>query len=199
MKKFSTKSALLFAAAMAVCAFAMPSMASAASWGVVGSEHTLHSPNAGFVNDVGGITSSCTNSTFTVDVSSAANLEVTSAAFRDCTTSGAAIGDCRTTSVATNLPWTATAVTTSNIQIHGIRIDVFLEDLPTGNTCGADGLSILVTGTTSLGRWTGNAAGQHAMDLNGGPGLASHSPLGAGQALTANGLFRDTQQTLVVN
>ena len=41
MKKFSKKGVLLFAGAMAVCAFAMPSMASASSWGVVGSHHTL--------------------------------------------------------------------------------------------------------------------------------------------------------------
>ena len=32
MKKFSKKGVLLFAGAMAVCAFAMPSMASASSW-----------------------------------------------------------------------------------------------------------------------------------------------------------------------
>jgi hypothetical protein len=199
MKKFSTKSALLFAAAMAVCAFAMPPMASAASWGVVGSEHTLHSPNYGYVNHVAQVTSACTNSTFTVDVTSAANMEITSVAFRGCTTSGPAIGDCQTTSVATNLPWTATAVTTSNIQIHGIRLDVFLEDLPSGNTCTADGVNILFTGTTTGGRWTGNAAGQHSFDLNGGSGVTSHSALGNGTPQTVNGFFRDTQQTLVVN
>jgi hypothetical protein len=199
MKKFSTKSTLLFAAAMAVCAFAMPSMASAASWGVIGTEHTLHSPNYGYINHASAVTSSCTNSTFTVDVASSANLEITTANFRDCTTSGPAVGDCRTTTVATNLPWTATAVTTSNIQIHGIRIDVFLEDLPTGNTCSADGINLLVTGTTTLGRWTGNGAGQHSMDLNGGPGLSQHSALGNGTPQTVNGLIRDTQQTLVIN
>ena len=54
MKKLSKKGVLLFAGAMAVCAFAMPAMASASSWGVVGTHHTLTSSNLGFTTDASG-------------------------------------------------------------------------------------------------------------------------------------------------
>jgi hypothetical protein len=196
MKKFSKKGVLLFAAAMALCAFAMPSMASASSWGFVGSEHTLDSPNFGFINDATSVTAECTRTQFTADVVSTAVMELTSGAFTGCTAIGPAIGTCTTTWTGTNFPWTATAVTTSNIQIHGISIDVFLENHPGSAACGAAGQTFRLTGTLSGARWTGNIT--HAFDINGGTGLVYHSALGNGVPITPTGIISDTQQTLTV-
>ena len=74
MKKFSKKGVLLFAGAMAVCAFVLPAVASAATWGPAPSHHVLDSPNFGFTSagGAGAITSSCTSSSFTANVAVAA-------------------------------------------------------------------------------------------------------------------------------
>jgi hypothetical protein len=198
MKKFSRKSALLFVGAMAACAFVMPSMASAASWGVIGTEHTLHSPNFSYAVAATGTNSSCGESTLTLDVVSAAVIEITSVSFRRCTLTSPAVGSCTQTSTATGLPWTATAVTTTNLQIHGIRIDTLLENHPGSTACNAVGINILLTGTLTGGRWSGNGANQHELLLTNAEGVQSHSALGNGQVVTLNGTFRDTQQTLTV-
>jgi hypothetical protein len=198
MKKFSKKGVLLFAAAMALCAFAMPSMASASSWGVVGTAHTLDSQDLGFINDAQGVSSMCSRTQFTSNVATAAALEITAGSFSGCTLAGAATGTCTATSTATSLPWTATAVSTSNIQIHGVNINVFLENHPGSTACGATGITIRVSGTLSGGRWTGNGAGQHSVNVVGGTGLVSASALGT-SAITPTGLITDTQGTLTVN
>ena len=105
MKKFSKKRVLLFAVAMAVYAFATPSMASASSWGVVGTHHTLASTNLGFSADSTGSTSMCASASFTTRVTSAANLEITTASFAGCALLAPAFGAiCATTWTATNLP-----------------------------------------------------------------------------------------------
>jgi len=194
MKKFSKKGVLLFAAAMALCAFAMPSMASAASWGVIGTEHTLDG-NLGFSNDASNVQSDCAQVQFTVDVVSAAVIEITTGSFRQCT-AGGAIGSCTATSTPTGFPWTATAVTTSNIQIHGVDIDVSFENHPGSLACGAVGASVRITGTLSGGRWTGNV-GTRAIDVAGGTGLVSHGAVTG--AITPTGTVDDTQGTLTVN
>ncbi len=196
MKKFSKKSVLLFAAVMALCAFAMPSMASASSWGVVGSEHTLDG-NLGFISDVSGIQSDCTRVQVTLDVVSTAVIEITVATFSSCTASGASIGSCTVTSTGTNFPWTATARTTSDIQIHGVNIDVTFEQTPGGAGCGAAGVPLRITGTLSGARWTGNVF--HEIDIpNAATGLVTHSVLGNNVTITPTGTLRDTQQTLTV-
>jgi hypothetical protein len=197
MKKFSKKGVLLFAAAMALCAFAMPSMASASSWGVVGSHHTLDTTNIGFSNDTNGAVSMCDRAQFTTRVTSTANLEVSTASFSSCALNAEALGaTCTATSTATNLPWTGTAVTTSNIQLHGVNIDVFL----TGASCGTlTNQTIKVTGTISGARWLGNA--NHGIELAGASGLVSHLPAVAGgttSAITLTGTLADTQNTLTV-
>jgi hypothetical protein len=198
MKKFSKKGVLLFAAAMALCAFAMPSMASAASWGVVGTEHTLDSGNLGFISDGSGISSECSRAQFTLNVATATHLEITGASFTGCTWVGS-IGTCTATSTATSLPWTATAVTTSSVTINRVNINVFLENHPGSAACGAAGLTLRTTGTLVGARWTGNGAGQHALDVNGGTGLVLHSALGNGQPITPTGRIADTQGTLTIN
>jgi hypothetical protein len=199
MKKFSQKGVLLFAVAMALCAFAMPSMASAASWGAVGTEHTGDSPNFGYLNDAAALSSTCSRSQFTLDVVSAAVIEITSVSFTGCTLVGPATGTCTITPTSTNLPWTATAVTTSNIQIHGINLDVFVENHPGSTACAAAGLTLRFTGTLSGARWTGNGVGQHAIEILGATGIVTHSALGNGSPVTPTGTISDTTGSLVVN
>jgi hypothetical protein len=199
MKKFSKKGVLLFAAAMALCAFVMPSVASAASWGVIGTEHTLDSPDVGFTSaNAGGITSQCTSSSFTVDVRSAADLTITAARFGGlCTASGPGIGVCTATSQPTRLPWTATAITSTLIEIHGIHIDTTFEQTP-GGLCAAAavGTKLTITGTLTNADWD---PVEHAVRLNNAHGLVSHSVLGAASPIAATGTFRDTAQTLTVS
>jgi hypothetical protein len=204
MKKFSKKGVLLFVGAMALCAFALPSMASASSWGVVGSEHTLDSANVGFTSHVNQVSSSCSQSQFTVDVRSTAALTITSASFTGCTQTGPSIGTCTMTSKATNLPWTATAVSTNNIQIHGIHLDVGLENHPGSTSCGAAGVQFTITGTLTGARWTGNT--RHGLDLEGltgnpssSMGLVATSSLSAvASPVTIGGTVFDTQNSLTV-
>jgi hypothetical protein len=180
MKKFSKKGVLLFAAAMAVCAFVMPSMASAASWGPIGLHTVLDSPNIGFTATsptFGPFSSSCTRSSFTANVVSATNLNISTASLGGhCVWVFPAIpATCTVTTTSTNLPWRATAVTTTNIQIHGVRIDLLFENTPGNPQCGpVTGLTGLVTGTTTGGRWTGNSAGQREVDFSDAEGKTLH-------------------------
>jgi hypothetical protein len=198
MKKFSKKGLLLFAGAMAVCAFAMPAMASASSWGTIGTHHVLTSTNLGFSSDATGTQSMCTGASFTARVTSAANLEITAGGFSGCQLAAPSLGaTCTATSTGTSFPWTATAVTTSNIQIHGVDIDIPLE----GASCGPlASQNLRVTGTLSLGRWTGNGVGQHSVEVLGGTGLVSHAPalFGGTNAITPTGTITDTAHTLTV-
>jgi hypothetical protein len=196
MKKFSKKSVLLFAAAMAVCAFAMPSMASAASWSPINSEHTLDSANTGFSSAA--ITSVCSVSQFTATVNATGSaLSISSALFRGCTATGPApVGVCTVTSVPTGLPWAATAVSTNNIQIHNINIDWRFENHPGSAACGISGATTSITGTLIAGPFFDNT---HVLHLTSAPGLTSVSPQLGDQPLFGNGTIRDTQQTLRVN
>jgi hypothetical protein len=196
MKKFSKKGLLLFAGAMAICAFVMPSVASAASWGTVGTEHTLDSPNVGFTSTtaLGAVVSSCTRSSFTTDVASASRLVITNGTFGGtCTATVGASGLCNTTATGTRFPWVATAVTTSNIQIHGVHIDVKFDQSAAG-TCPAAlvGQNLTITGTLGSGAWTGNAVGQREIIYTNAEGLVSHSALGVNQTITARGTFGAT-------
>jgi hypothetical protein len=72
----------------------------------------------------------------------------------------------------TGLPWTATARTTSDIQIHGVNIDV----VNTGASCGIlTGQTIKFTGTLAGARWLGNS-GARRLELAGATGLVTHLP-----------------------
>ncbi len=205
MKNLSKKGVLLFAGVMAVCAFAMPAMSSAASWGLIGTEHTLHSPNFGFTATdpvIGTLSSSCAASTFTVDVRSAAALTITSTSFRNCTAQGPNIGDCTVTAVGTPSPtpdWSVTGITTTNVQIDGLRIDMTFENKPPivglGSCLNVNGLSITITGTLTDGVWS---AAQHEINYNNAEGLVYHGPFGNNAHLTLFGTIRDTQQTLTL-
>lgn len=193
MKKSSRRGLLLFAGAMAVCAFVLPPVASASSWGPIGTHHTLDSPNFGYTSQIGanGVSSSCTASSFTARVLSAGDLSISTGTFGGlCTASGAAIGDCTITTQATGFPWRATAVSTSNIQIHGIDIDYTFENSP-GGFCNLAGTKTTITGTLTGGRWTGNTSDPR-IDFSNAEGLVTHSVLGNGNPITIRGLFTDT-------
>ncbi len=200
MKKFSKKGMLLFVAAMALCAFAMPSMASASSWGVVGSEHTLNNSSpVGFTAPALGTSSDCATASFTVTVTSTANIEIDNATFTGCTATGApaSVGLCTATSTGTNFPWTATAVSTSNIQIHGVNIDVAFENHPGSTACVGAGLTLRLTGTLTGARWHGNGA-TRTIELNGADGLVSHSAVGNNVPISTTGTVFDTANSLSV-
>ncbi len=203
MKKFSAKGVLLFVSAMAVCAFAMPAMSSAASWAPLLSEHTLHSANLGFTATdpvLGGISSSCAASTFTVDVRNAAAMTITSTSFTNCTFSGANVGDCTMTAVGTTpTTWTVTGVTTSNVTIDNVRIDVTFENKPGSSACvNVNGASLIWTGNLTGGAWSGNGANQHSVIYTNAEGLVWHGATGNNTRLTMTGTIRDTQQTLTL-
>lgn len=194
MKKFSRKGVLLFAGAMAICAFVLPSVASALSWGPTNSHHVLDSPNIGFTSTgaVGALTSQCTASSFTARVLSGADLSVSAGSFGGlCTASGAGIGDCTVTTASTGFNWRVTAVSTSNIQIHNIDIDLTFENTPVANSCAINGAKLTITGTLTGGQWTGNSA-HPRIDFDNDAGLVSHSALGNGVPVAARGFFTDT-------
>jgi hypothetical protein len=194
MKKFSKRSVWLFASAMAVCAFVLPSVASAASWGPIGgTDHVLDAPNSGFLSNIlgSGVTSQCTSSSFTAVVSSPVSMQFRAGSFGGlCTASGASIGDCTMTWQPTGFPWLATAVTTSNLQIHGVRIDVTFEDMPLrpGSCTNVSGAKLTITGTVGGGNYTGPGR----LDFNNAEGMSSHSALGNDSPITWRGLFVDT-------
>jgi hypothetical protein len=207
MKKFSKKGILLFAAAMALCAFAMPPMASAASFSPVGLETTMHSADVGFTSTnpvLGRIQSSCTRSSLTARVTSAALLDVTGITFGGhCTMqfldiAGAPV--CTMTNAGTTLPWQATAVSSTNIQIHNIRIDQLLENTPGNANCTAAGLtggSLLYTGTLTGGRYNNPT---RTLVFSNAEGLVTHSAAtGAnGVPVTVRGTFTSTGALQVI-
>ena len=197
MKKLSKKGVLLFAGAMAVCAFVLPSMASASSWGPIGgAHHVLNTPNIGFTGVLLGAptTSSCTQSSFTAVVLNAADMQIRAGTFGGlCTASSAAIGTCTVTATPTRFPWTATATTTSNLQIHGIHIDIRFEQPRNGtNSClNVNGADITLTGTLTNARYLGPGR----IDLANGHGLVTHSVLGNNNPVTALGQLSDASAT----
>jgi hypothetical protein len=204
MKKFSKKGVLLFGGVLAVCAFAAP-MASAASWAVVGTPHTLASANLSFTAGAGTgafVGSSCADSEFTSTVASAANLEITAAAFRNCRgLAGTGAAGCTVTATGTGLPWTATARLTTDIQIHNVNVDVTFETAPpVGSTpCAAEGIRTVLTGTLTGGTFDPSSVlADRRVTFNHAPGLSSHLGPAGTIAAFVTGAFRDTQATLNV-
>jgi hypothetical protein len=137
MKTLSQKSALLFGAMWAVCAFAVPSMASAASWAPVGTSPVLFSNDVEFTILFPFFVArpTCTDVKFSADVVSASIVKITGATFKGCTGTGQVDIGCTATVTGTKFPWTMTAPSTTTIQISGIHVDLWFEPGPTG-TCG---------------------------------------------------------------
>jgi hypothetical protein len=204
MELLSSKKAMSFlGAVLAVCVLAAPSPASASSWGVVGTTHTLNSANLGFVVNaqiLGTFTWLCNASQLHVDVASAAALRVTGATFSNCTASGPGVGDCTLTATPTRLPWTATGTTTSNVQIHGLSVDLRFETKPGGvaGSCAYHNQDMTWTGTVNGGTWTGE---QHEFTFHRAPGTVMHFLIGGlpfTGPTTVLGTFRDPSQSLTL-
>jgi hypothetical protein len=203
MRKFVNKGAVVVGATLVVCAFVVPSMASALSWGTVPSEHILTVTDLAFLAHTPGgntIGAACHDSTFTSDVKNASVLTFTSAEFSNCVGIGTLAAGCTATPVGTGFPWTVTGPTTNNVQIHGIDIDVSLEPTPSGTTCPGVNLGTRVTGTLTGGTWT---SGPHSIDLpiNGG-GLVAHVGGGLGtlpMTFATGSQLIDRQQTLTLS
>jgi hypothetical protein len=171
----------------------------AAGWGVLGTTHALDVPlQFSFTQHTGAGASfySCSGMQLHVNVVSSAALAVTAASFRSCTSLGES-GHCAVTAVPTGLPWTVTGSTTSNIQIHGLRLDLRFDTLFPGGSpiCFFETQAPTVTGTLSGGTWD---AAEHQVTFANDSGLFVHS--GAGTFVsTVSGSLRDTTQTLTLN
>ncbi|HEX5922890.1 MAG TPA: hypothetical protein VFY45_03600 [Baekduia sp.] len=200
MKSLSQRSVLLFGVVLAVCAFVVPSFASAASWSVVGTTHQLFSPNLSFTAGLPPVNYgwSCAASEFHVEVFSASRIEITGAQFQGCTGFGSNLTlGCTVTLRATGLPWTATAVATDNVQIHSIHVDVTFESKPDLSTCNvpADN-QFTLTGTLTGGSWNPTS---REITLETESGLFFHPNAGGSSLpLTLYGTLRDTTGTLQV-
>jgi hypothetical protein len=192
--KLSKKGLLLFGAALAVCAFAVPSMASAGSWGVIGTSHTLDSPNLAFTGiGPGGLSigSSCGDTQFHVDVRSAAIVTITAGTFRNCTGTGTLGAGCTVTATGTGFHWNATGTSTTNVQIHGVDVDVTFEAHPSGSTCLAAGTVLTLGGTLNGGQWD---AATHELTFAADSGLTATT----GTDITVTGTIRDTSNSLTL-
>jgi hypothetical protein len=180
-----------------ICAF-VPSMASAASWSPVTTSHTLSAPGVAFTAPTTpfGVPAgwSCAGTTFGIHVAATNRLVFTSASFTNCMGSGATV-NCTVTMTPTGLPWTATPVSTTNVQIHSVQIDLVYENTPGNATaCVAPGAKTVLTGTLSNGSW--NPA-TNQVNLAPATGLTAHF-LGTGISSTTTfaGTISDTTGTL---
>ena len=109
--------------------------------------------------------------------------------------------NCTSTVSPTGLPWQATAVTTTNIQIHNVDLDVLFENTPgAGSACPLLGASVRLTGTLTGGVWDPSATGANRrITFNEADGLTGHSEqLGGAAPWFTTGAFRDTTATLNV-
>ncbi len=174
MKKFSKKGVLLLVGAMGVCAFVLPGVSSAASWGPTNNHSTLDSSNIGFTSTfAAGVISSCSGSSFTTRVDNGDVLTITSALFNGCTASALFIGNlCLATYTPTNFPWRATATSTTSVTLQGFDVDVRFEHPPGGATCPfLNGVQTRLTGTLTSGVY--NLAAKTITFTNAG-GVVAH-------------------------
>jgi hypothetical protein len=144
---------LLFGAVMALCAFAMPSPASAASWSPVGTTGVLDSNNLSVVMPALNSGLVCTDARLHTFVDNAQVMTIVSGQFLGCEgTVGTAAG-CTLTLTGTGFPWRATALSTTDIRIHGINIDLRFETRPPAGAfpCANNGIDLRLTGTLGIG------------------------------------------------
>jgi hypothetical protein len=182
MIKLSKKSFLPFLSAIAMAAFAMPSMASAANFDGVG-QHTLTATNLGFDAPFLGASSTCTSTVFEVNVATGgASATVQNATFSGCTGSGTAAGAADV--VGTGFPWTITRTAAGTFTIDGVDIDA---------TFTGPGLNVTLEGSID-GSWNNTT---HTGDIT-GRSIQLTSALGNGSATVTNGDIRDDQNSLAV-
>jgi hypothetical protein len=199
LKKLSKKGALLFVGGL-LAAFVMPSMASAASWGTVGSTHVLDSPNL-FINDtnpaLGGAGWSCAVNQLHSVVNSVSVLTVTATTFSGCMGIGAAV-NCTVTERGTGFPWVASGVSTTNIQIGNFHVTLIYENTPGNATaCSLPG-DQTVFGTLASPNRTHWDSIAHQLTFLAATGLQFNTSLTTGDSSTFSGTLRDTSQTLVL-
>ncbi|HYJ00372.1 MAG TPA: hypothetical protein VEX36_11955 [Thermoleophilaceae bacterium] len=200
MIKTMKRSLVLAAAVAALSAFAVPSMASAANWGVVGSNHTL-TASVGFIlnSSMGSATAGCgvslgakvrTPASSTLDILNSTNLTCPGPTSPPL---GGWLANCTMSGVASSLPWTATAVSTTNIQMY-MNYTVTVSG---GANCLPRGQTYTLSGTVS-GAWSGNGSNQHSLVFQQAPGL-SFVGYGLYASVVTSGTYRNTQQTLTLN
>lgn len=197
MKNLRQASVTLFGGVLVACAFMAPSMASAASWGPLGTTHPLtstnlrfdaHVPNVG----VGGVL--CTNSRMDADVRESTRLTLTDITFGTCHGTGVA-ADCTPNMRATNLSWSATGHSTTDVSIDGMQVDIHFTNRPGDPTSCIAPTSVTLTGGLRGGTWNGFS---HQIEYLGATGLTAHIP-GVGTVVaTATGTLRDLNQTLTL-
>jgi hypothetical protein len=178
LKMVSNKSMLLLGAVLALCAFVVPSVASAASWTPFGTtDGRIDSANLGFSVAALNAGWSCTATTFSVRVDSAALMTVTGASFENCHGDvGIGVG-CTVTATGTGFPWSMTAPDTTTVQIHGDDVDAVWETTPgTPNECVSNGSNMRVTGTFTFSY----TPVPKLFDIGGGGGSGTLHLLGIG-------------------
>ncbi len=177
LKMVSEKSMLLLGVVMALCAFVLPSVASAGSWAPVGTTNgRIDSGNLGFSVPATGSGTACTASTLSVTFHSASLATIAGVSFANCHGNvGNGIG-CTTTATGTHFPWRMTPNDTTRIAIHGLEIDVSFETTPgTLGECAYTGTNIRLTGTM-VASFTPGAPGARTFDFGGATGLLAHVP-----------------------
>jgi hypothetical protein len=199
MKKLSGKSVVLFGVVLVVCAFAVPSMASAASFTGLGT-HQLFSPNLSFNAPTAALGWSCADSRFDIDINNGNDGIITGGRFQNCRgLPGTAAGNCTMTLTGTKFPWTATAAAgTDNLQVHGVHVDMAFEALPgtAASECLANGVQATLTGTLTGGSWNPTS---REITFQDDDGLINHFNTGAASApVFVTATFRDLNGTLGV-
>ncbi|HEX5922772.1 MAG TPA: hypothetical protein VFY45_03000 [Baekduia sp.] len=191
----SKRHGLFVAAVVALTAWAMAPMASAASWGVVGTTHVLDSPAFTLDTNLNGFAvaaASCAQSRLHVEVQSTAALTVTGASFNNCQASGYTAG-CAVTADAANLPWIVTAPATTNVSVDNTQVNVTFTTTGSTFCVFKDSPPFIMTGRLGGGTW--NQA-QHEITFANQTGLTSHFPVGGPFPTVVAGTLRDTSQTL---
>lgn len=198
MKKLSKKSVLLCASVMAMCAFAMPAMASAASWSGTLGTHVFDSsnPNNRLAFSVPAISAgaTCPIAQLHGDVRNSSDAVITGVAFQNCMGTGNAV-NCTLTFTATSLPWTVTNPTTNNVTIDGIHFDKLFENTPGNATACAIPGQITLTGSLNSGVWSNPA---HEITFTNATGLVAHVNGIGSLPVSTTGTLRDTAQTLTM-
>ena len=192
MKKFSRKSVLLFAAVVALCAFAMPSMASAGNWAGAPATHTIDSSNLSMFISAVNAGWICTSTSFDVDVKSPASnlLTITGANFGSCSGTNGFSG-CTIDITASGLDWNANGSTPSNVSISTVRWAMRFTP-----TCSFAGTIVDVEGTLNAGV-INNAT--HSLSLTNAPGLTGFIAGSLIGSVVVNGTLTDTSGTLTLS
>lgn len=159
MNKMIKKGLLLFAATMALSAFAISSTASAAIWTPANSNHTLSATNLFYTWWDGGPNGfSCGTTTLGVHARSplSSTLDVTSAAFSSCVAAYPYSTTCNITVTPSGLPWTATGTTTSDVRLNVADLAIAYSSKPSWS-CPYGGATFHASGTLTGGAWNSGA------------------------------------------